>query len=381
MGMMENANGELEQASRIDPANPRYHFERGMNYFYLNRAGDAEKAFLKALAADPNDSSSAYQLGYLHASKKEKDKALPYVKRVLDGDKDNPYWQSAKTLLDYLNKDELDRLAMKTDPHEYHMGRSQALYRSGKYGLSLLEIQTASRLQPKDVKTLEILVGMTSALLRIEQDEASVARLIDLAKGDPVVEASGYQELGDIRVLQGDLDDARKNYEKALSLGDPNQLAKTSLAEFPKDPSTPILRANPDELIAQPAEGLNQKGEIFAHYGMYERAIAMFALAMQMDPSHLMSKLNIATAYYHAGKYDRSISILERILLTSGNHPHILAHRLLLAQAYAKNGNADACIKNLEIALKLNPGAKKAIAENPAFQSLKDRETFKKLIQ
>lgn len=380
-GMMENANSELEQAARLDPANPRYHFERGMNFFYLNRVSDAENAFLKALAADPNDMSSSYQLGYLHAAKKEKDKALPYVKRVLDGDKANPYWQSAKTLLDYINKDELDRLSLKTDPHEHHMGRSQTLYRSGKYGLSLLEIQTASRLKPKDAKTLEILVGMTSALLRLDQNEAAVARLIDLAKGNPVLEASGYQELGDIRVLQGNLDGARKNYEKALSLGDPNKLAKSSLAELPKDSSIPILRANPDELIAQPAEGLNQKGEIFAHYGMYERATAMFAMAMQMDPSHLMSKLNIATAYYHAGKYDRAISILERILLANGNHPHILAHRVLLAQAYAKNGDIDSCIKNLEIALKLSPAIKKTIAADPAFQSLKDKEPFKKLVQ
>ena len=54
-----------------------------------------------------------------------------------------------------------------------------------------------------------------------------------VGEADPQA-AKGYQELGDIEVLRGHLSEARKYYQKALSLSDPNGIARQSLDELPE---------------------------------------------------------------------------------------------------------------------------------------------------
>lgn len=379
MGVMDAAIKELELAAKLDPANPRYPFERGMGYFYLNKYDDAEKSFLQALAIDPDDMEANYQLGYLYAAKKQKNKALPYLQRIAKSGKTHPNVQSAETLIEVLDKNSPDKLVLKTDPKTYHTNRSQAFYKAKKYGPALIEIQTAARLNPKDLKIQQILVGMLSTLMRLNPTEEAVNHLLELAKGTPELEGSAHQELGDIYVIRGNLDEAKKHYEKARVSGDPNGISKTSLSEFPKDSSIPLWQLDQNEIFIQPAEALNRKGEIFAHYGMYERAIAIYAMVLQMEPTHLMSKLNTAAAYYQTKKYGPAIATLEKALISNPNHEQILAHRLLLAQAYAKKGDADGSIKNLEISIKLNPAIKKVIESDPAFEALRGKESYKKL--
>ena len=81
----------------------------------------------------------------------------------------------------------------------------------------------------------------------------------------------GYQEWGDISILQGKLEIAKQKYEKARQLGDPKGIAKTTLAEFP-DTGIAIQKIplNPNELFIDPINALNRKGEIFAHFGIYQ---------------------------------------------------------------------------------------------------------------
>lgn len=378
-GNMTEATKELDLATKLNSTNVRYPFERGMAYFYLNKYDEAEKSFLQALSIDPDDMEANYQLGYLYAAKKKKDKALPYIQRILKSGKTHPNVQSAEALMDHLNKGTLDKLTLKTDHKTYHTNRAQAFYKAGKYGPALIEIQTSARLNPKDLKIQQILVGMLSTLMRLNQTEDAVKHLLELAKGNTLIEGSGQQELGDIYVLRGDFKEAKTHYEKARELGDPNEIAKISLSEFPKDTSIPAWQLNQDEIFIQPTEALNRKGEVFAHYGMYERSIAIYGMVLQMDPNHLMGKLNTATAYYQTKKYGPAISILEKTLISNPNHEQILAHRLLLAQAYARKGDLEGSIKNLEASIKLNPGIKKIIESDPAFESLRNKDSYKNL--
>lgn len=381
MGMMEAAIKELELASKLDPANVHYPFERGMGYFYLNKPDQAEKQFQQALAIDGDDIETNYQLGYLYAAKKQKNKAIPHLQKILKSGKTHPTVQSAESLMALINKDQLESLNLKTDPKTYHTNRAQAFYKARKYGLALIEIQTAARLNPKDLKIIQIHLGMLSTLMRLNATEDSVKLLLETAKGNTPIEGSAYQELGDINILRGNFADAKKNYEKARELGDPNGIAKTSLAELPKDSSIPLWQIDQDIVFIEPTEALNRKGEIFAHYGMYQRAIAIYAMVLQLDPNHLMSKLNTAAAHYQAKNYGQAITILEKALVTNPNHEQILAHRLLLAQAYAKKGDMEGSMKNIELSIKLNPAIKKVIQSDPAFDSLRNKESYKKLFQ
>ncbi len=379
-GKMEQANKELGLSSELDPKNPLYHYERGINFSYLNRPKETETAFKQALAIDTNHLDANYQLAYLYATQGKKELAEKYAVKVLETRREHPNVTAANLLLKYISRDSLDKLPKTIIPHFYHMGRSKSLYKEGKFGLSLIEIQTAAKLQQDDIKVQEIMIGLSSLLLRLELEEKAIHQFIKLAGDNKLNQAKGYEELADIRIMQGKLAEAKSFYEKAKPLGIPNSLSKISLEEFPKQ-VTEVKPLDKDELFISPTEALNRKGEIFAHYKMYNRAIAIYSMVIRMDPNHLQSLLNIATAHYNKGVPHRAIVILERLLVTHPSHEHIVAHRLLLARSYAQKGDMGDALKNLAFAVKINPEVKELLRTDPAFDSLKDQGAFKQLIE
>jgi len=381
-GKAKEANRELAESARLDPENSRYPYEQGMIFNYLNQNDEAEKYFKQAFALDKDNIDAAYQLAYLHATRNDKEQAEIYINHILDSHRDKPQAKSAKLLKEYLYKNATDKLPLKVVPGQYHLSRSQALYRAKEFGLALIEAETAARLSPDDLKTQEILVGLHSMFLRLDMAEKSVGRFIEFAKEDDKLKSRGYQEWGDIEVLRGHMNKARELYEKAKNLGDINGIAKASLDEFPENiKSTKQQPLNPNVLFIDPSEALNRKGEIFAHFGMYKRAMGIYSMVLRMEPTNLTALLNTATANYKKEKYSRAISILERLFVIHPNHEHIIAHRLLLARSYVMNGDLGDGVKNIEIVLKLNPGVKKIIVSDPAFEKLRGLESFRTLIQ
>jgi len=374
-GQMEEAVRELAEAARLDPKNPAYPFEMGMYSTYLNRPDQAKTAFEKTLALDPNHLEAAYQLGYLFATQNQLVQAEQYLNRVYDTRLDHPQVEAARILLEYLKKSDPATLPRAVDPASYHMSRSKKLYREGDYGLSFFEIQTAARLNPGDPATQQILIGMASLLLRLEVAEKAVRNFLETTRGNPKLQAKGYQELGDLKVLEGDLTEARQAYQKAVGLGDPDQLAKTSLAELPPPGKVTPFRHS-DAWLLSPPEALNRKGEAFAHYSMFNRAIALYSMALRMDPNNLDSQLNTATAYYNSAQYNRAIALLEKILITHPNHPHLFSHRILLARAYAQKGDIPGAARNLEQASRLNAEEVRALKSDPVFKNLRANPVF-----
>ncbi|MBT3365987.1 MAG: tetratricopeptide repeat protein [Nitrospina sp.] len=381
-GKAKEADKELLKSIRLDPKNSKYPYERGMVLNYLNQNDEAEKSFKQAFSLDKNNIEAAYQLAYLYATKNNKEQALTYINQILDNHRDKPKANSAKLLKEYIFKNTTEELPLKVIPGQYHLNRSKSLYQSKQYGLSIIEGETAARLSPNDLKVQEILVGIHSMFLRLDRAEKSVEQFIKSAKDDEKLKSRGYQEWGDITVLRGHLNKAREMYEKAKKLGDPNGIAKASLAELPEDVETTERQPlNPNSLFIDPIEALNRKGEIFAAFGMYQRALGIYSMVLRMDPSNLTALLNTATANYNNEKYNRTISILERLFIIHPNHEHIIAHRLLLARAYVMKGDLGDGIKNLEMILRLNPGVKKVIVSDPVFEKLRGLESFQALVQ
>lgn len=381
MGNANESLKELNQAEILDPKNSIYPFEKGMIFNYLNNNAEAEKEFKKALALDSANIEATYQLAYLYATQGKKELSETHINKILDRGREHPKVQSAKLLRDYLYKNATEKLPQKINAPQYHLSRSKSLYQSKEYGLALIEIETAARLSPGNLKTQEILVGMYSLFLRLDDAEKEVSRFIDSAKDNNLLRSRGYQEGGDIAILRGKLDKAKELYEEAKKLGDPQGIAKVTLEEFPEaGVSTDQLPLNPNELFIDPTISLNRKGEIFAHFGMYQRALGIYSMALRMDPTNLTALLNTATANYKNEKFNRAISILERLLVIYPNHEHLLAHRLLLARSYVMNGDLGDGLKNVDMAIKMNPSAKQMIASDPAFEKLRGLEAFQKLM-
>lgn len=381
-GKAQEASKELAESIKLDPKNSKYTYEQGMVFNYLNRNDEAEKSFKKSFALDKGNADAAYQLAYLHATRNNREQAEIYINHILDNHRNQPKANSAELLREYIYKNATDKLPAKVVPGKYHLSRSQSLYQSKQFGLSIIEAETAARLSPDDLKVQEILVGIHSMFLRLDKAEKSVKQFIEFAKDDEKLKSRGYQEWGDIEVLRGHLNKARELYEEAAKLGDPNGIAKVSLDEFPeKITATERQPLDPNILFINPIEALNRKGEIFAHFGMYQRAMGIYSVVLRIDPANLTALLNTATANYKKEKYNRAISILERLFIIHPDHEHIIAHRLLLARSYVMNGDFGDGIKNLETVLRLNPGAKKIIAADPAFEKLRGLKSFRNLIQ
>ena len=380
-GKMELANKSLSAAAQLDPKIAHYHYQRGMNFYYLNQYEAAENGFLKALSIDTTDRDSSYQLAYIYAAQKKVTLANQQIVKVLQIQKEHPKIQSAKLLLEYVKKDALDKLPLKIVPHDYHVGRSKSYYQSGDYGLALIEIETAERLKPDNLQIKEILIGLTGFLLRTSKTEKVINKMISIAGETDTATAKGYQELGDIEVLRGNLSKARIYYEKVLKLSDPNGIARQTLDELPEKVGPNTVPLQRTEVFIDPSVALNRKGELFAQHKMYKRAIAIYSLASRIKPNHLPTMLNTATVYYNSENYGKAISILERLLISFPNHENILAHRILLAQAYVKSNNRGKGLKNIAIAIKINPSAKTIIKANPVFKALRKMNEYNNLTQ
>jgi tetratricopeptide (TPR) repeat protein len=324
---------------------------------------------------------AAYQLAYIYAARKKENLAKQQIEKVLKIRKKHPKIQSAKLLLEYVKKNAMEKLPLKIIPHEYHLGRSTSFYKSKKYGLALIEIETATKLKPDDMRVKEIFIGLTGFLLRISKTEKAIKEMISLLGETDVMSARGYQELGDIEVMRGNLPKARVYYTNSLKSSDPNGIARQTLDELPEKPAPSTSPLQQTEVFIDPNLALNRKGELFAQYKMHKRAIAIYSLASRIKPNDLPTMLNTATAYYNSENYGKAISILERLLLSYPSHKNMLTHRILLAQAYLKSNNRGKSLKNIAIAIKINPAAKKIILSNPVFELLNDLKEYKKLTQ
>ena len=380
-GEMKLANKSLSTAAELDPNNSQYHYQKGMNFYYLNQYDDAENSFIKALSIDSSDVDSSYQLAYIYAAQKKATLAKQQIEKVLKIKKTHPKIQSAKLLLEYVKKNALDKLPLKIISHDYYLGRSKSHYQSGDYGLALIEIETAEKLKPDDLQIKEIFIGLTGFLLRLSMTEKAIKQMISIAGETDIISAKGYQELGDIEVLRGNLSKARTYYERVLKLSDPNGIARQTLDELPKNNGPKTVPLKRTEVFIDPNIALNRKGELFAQHKMYKRAIAIYSLASRIKPNHLPTMLNTATVYYNSDNYGKAISILERLLLSYPNHKNMLAHRILLAQSYVKSNNRGKGLKNIAIAVKINPAAKTVIKANPVFEILQEMDEFKNLTQ
>ncbi len=375
-GEMKKANKELTLAANLDPDNSEFFYERGMNFLYLNDLGSAEKAFKKALKLNQEDQESAYQLGYLYAVENKLDLAKLTLDNIWQNYRNHPKAEAARSLIELIEQDRLNQIPKKIIPSQYHLGRSKSFYKNGKYGLSLFEIQTAANLKKDDPIIREILIGMSSLFLRLELSENSVKNLINNSKNNRDLQAKGYQELGDISIMRGNLKKAKEYYELSKSLGDPDQLAQLSLEEIPTKPRVGKPIQDPEELFFHPVAALNQKGKVFANYGMFKRALAIYSAVLQIDPSNLDSKLNTSHVYYQTKQYTRAISLLERTLISHPEQDNLIPLHILLAKCYSKKEDKKGTLKYLSIIKRINPEILKTLSKDPTFSLLKNHKVF-----
>lgn len=94
------------------------------------------------------------------------------------------------------------------------------------------------------------------------------------------------------------------------------------------------------------------RGIAYFRQGQYDRAIADFDQALNLDPSSTFALNNRGTAYARKGQYDRAIEDFDQAIGLNPNYAITYNNR---GSAYAKNGKYDYAIVDFEQALQLDP--------------------------
>jgi len=139
---------EIQQALSEDALDPRFHARLGMVYFHLNRDNDAERAYRTALAMNPRDYNTWFNLGELNLS--------------LANETDRPALFAQKTreaLEDYLTT-----LANHPDHPEAHYRVGVILSTNKEYREAIRHLQMALQSDPYSVRVLVQLATAWEAL-------------------------------------------------------------------------------------------------------------------------------------------------------------------------------------------------------------------------
>jgi len=103
------------------------------------------------------------------------------------------------------------------------------------------------------------------------------------------------------------------------------------------------------ELNPNLAGGYSLRGVLSLAHGQPNEAIRSFTRALELDPFSFIFNMHLATAYYHARQYDRSIEQLNKTLIVEPADPFFYED---LCSVYAQMGKFEdavaACKKGLE---------------------------------
>ncbi|MFQ5481901.1 MAG: hypothetical protein ACE5ER_03990, partial [Nitrospinaceae bacterium] len=58
------------------------------------------------------------------------------------------------------------------------------------------------------------------------------------------------------------------------------------------------------------------------------------------------------------------------------NHSNLFAHRVLLARAYARKGDDQGALTNLQMARRMKPDLVRSLKQDPAFAALRENPVF-----
>ena len=106
------------------------------------------------------------------------------------------------------------------------------------------------------------------------------------------------------------------------------------------------------ELDPKDAETYFNRGYAYGHKGDYDRAIADFSKALELDPKAVVAYNSRGAAYEHKGDHDRAIADFSKVLELDPKDAHVYHNR---GAAYEDKGDHDRAIADYRRALQFDP--------------------------
>lgn len=112
--------------------------------------------------------------------------------------------------------------------------------------------------------------------------------------------------------------------------------------------------------------------------GDYDRAIADYTKAIEIDPKYVWAYYNRSLAWYKKGNYDKAIADNTKVIEIDPKHDTAWYNRACI---YSIRGEKDKALSDLKRAITLNESFKKDAKSDKDFKDLWDDEDFKKLTE
>jgi tetratricopeptide (TPR) repeat protein len=189
---------------------------------------------------------------------------------------------------------------------------------------------------------------------------------VDVYREGPLDSAVIWNKIGIAYHQMLQMNEARKNYEKAIKL-------------------------NPKY-----AEAINNLGTVFYARRSYRRAISQYNRALKLAPNSASIYSNLGTAQFARKKYEEaSISYQKALSLDPEVFEHRSAYGTLLqertvaekarfhyylAKTYANAGNVPRAIQYIRMALEEGFKERQKLMEEPDFAKLRETAEFKELM-
>jgi tetratricopeptide (TPR) repeat protein/SAM-dependent methyltransferase len=174
--------------------------------------------------------------------------------------------------------------------------------------------------------------------------------------------AEAHNNLGNALKKQGKLDEGAAQYERALALKPDYVVARYNLGNTYREQGQldnaaahyrQALALNPNYVEAH-----NNLGNALKEQGKLDEAVAQYRYALAVNPNYVEAHNNLGNALREQGKLDEAVARYQRALALRSNFAD--AHNNLGA-AFAEQGKLDQAIAQYRRALTLNPAYAEAL--------------------
>jgi tetratricopeptide (TPR) repeat protein len=392
MGQWESAANEFREAASLRPDRARLWLDLGNAELQLDRLGEAQAAYDKALALDKRLADAHLAMGQLQDLRGNHAGALLHLSRAVRLDSDDTRYQMALAR-HYLARGEtakaraafegLARSAGSEADRAYANAMLALLSRDGKRMLA--ELKRADALHPggyddgveqaaialfdlkqyADARTLldmllarpnpspELMLAAARTASRLEQWAEAESLLRRSVKARPENSEAWFQ-LGRVLSERGDLAGAIDAYRSSLARNPDARNTKLNLAvvEARAGNEGEALRLYAQLLKSHPryAPALLNRARLHERAGRIKEAEADLQAAIRVAPTDTGIRERLARLLLGSGETGRARSLLSDAVAESPADAEI---RLLLAEAELRSGNRANAIRELDRAASL----------------------------
>lgn len=358
-------------------------YNMGNAYYMLNLYEKAARSYEKAIEANPGKTSALENLAFALVYAGETEKGIDVLKTPdIEGKSYRSCFILANLLIETGRLEEAE--AELQNSLKYQPGNTEAMNMLGKVLVKLDKPENAIeifdrvlRIEPDDFQAW---YGKAGACLRLKRWKAAAAAYSEAIRIKPDSHGS-YYNMGVAFDEMGKRKEAIDAYENAIKICPDFTQAYNNLG------IALCMSGRNEEALEVYEEGIRRNpGEYSLYFNMgmccyeegrYAEAISAYRAALKLKPDELEIYYYLGAALTEMRRYNDAIEAYESALAIKPADGEL---HYSMAAIYAMLGRYDISLENLKRAIEINEDLRKDAMENRAFDGMRGKSEFRKLV-